>query len=78
MNIPAGVGGPQLAPGGHIRAGDQPGVSLYVQFRDLDESIRRTAELGGRVVCERLQVPDGATLSVIEDPEGNRVILVQQ
>ena len=78
MNIPAGVGGPDLGPGGHIRAGAPTGIALYVQVRDLDESIRRTVELGGLVVRDRLQVPDGATLSVIEDPEGNRLVLVQQ
>lgn len=78
MDIPPGVGGPEPGPGGHIRAAAAPGLSLYVQVRDLDDSLARTAELGGRVIRERLQVPDGATLAVIEDPEGNRVILVQQ
>ena len=78
MNIPPGVGGPEPGPGGHIRGGDRPGVSLYVQVRDLGESLGRAVELGGTVIRERLQVPDGATLAVIEDPEGNRLILVQQ
>ena len=78
MNIPPGVGGPEPGPGGHIRGGESSGVTLYVQVRDLDDSLSRAAQLGGRIIRERLQVPDGATLAIIEDPEGNRVTLVQQ
>ena len=78
MGIPAGIGGPQPGPGGHIRASERGGVTLYVQVRDLAESIARAAALGGTVVQERLQVPDGPTLAVIDDPEGNPVVLVQQ
>ena len=78
MDIPAGVGGPQPGPGGHIRASTPGGVTLYVQVRDLAESLARTAALGGTVVVERIQIPDGATLAAIEDPEGNPLMLVQQ
>src|SRR5256885_8300593 len=35
MQIPAGLGGPEPGPGGHIRAGEHPAVILYVQVRDL-------------------------------------------
>jgi uncharacterized protein len=78
MNIPAGVGGPQPGPGGHIRASGRRGVTLYVQVRDLAASVARVAELGGTVAVERYQVPDGATLAFVDDPEGNRLVLVQQ
>jgi predicted enzyme related to lactoylglutathione lyase len=78
MGIPPGVGGPQPGPGGHIRATDRGGVTLYIQVRDLAASLARTVELGGVVRIDRLQVPDGATLAVIDDPEGNQVVLVQQ
>ena len=78
MGIPAGIGGPQPGPAGHIRASERGGVTLYVQVRDLAESLARTVALGGTVVRERIQVPDGATLALITDPEGNRVMLVQQ
>jgi uncharacterized protein len=78
MDIPAGVGGPEPGPGGHIRASDRGGVTLYVQVRDLAGSIARAVALGGTVVRERLQVPGGATLAAINDPEGNPVMLVQQ
>ena len=78
LSIPPGVGGPEPGPGGHIRGDERTGVTLYIQVRDLAASLTRAAELGGRVVIERLQVPDGATLALIEDPEANRVMLVQQ
>lgn len=31
MLIPAGIGGPEPGPGGHIMRGDAPGIVLYVQ-----------------------------------------------
>jgi predicted enzyme related to lactoylglutathione lyase len=77
-NIPAGIGGPEPGPAGHIRGSDRSGVTLYVQVRDLDETLAKAKELGGIVVLDRLQVPDGATLAAIADPEGNPITLVQQ
>ena len=78
MNIAAGIGGPEPGPAGHIRGSDRSGVTLYVQVRDLTETLAKAGELGGTVVLERLQIPGGATLAAITDPEGNPVTLVQQ
>ena len=78
LDIPAGIGGPEPGPAGHIRRGERSGVTLYVQVKDLAESLQKAAELGGTVVLDRLQVPGGATLAAITDPEGNPVTLVQQ
>ena len=78
MDIPAGVGGPEPGPGGHIRQSSRGGVTLYIQVRDLAASVARAVELGGTVVRERIQIPDGATLAAIDDPEGNPLVLVQQ
>jgi uncharacterized protein len=78
MQIPAGIGGPEPGPGGHLRQGDRSGVTLYIQVRDLRTSMSRAADLGGTVVMEPFDVPDGPTLAAIEDPEGNPVMLVQQ
>ena len=78
MNIGAGLGGPEPGPAGHIRGSDRSGVTLYVQVADLATTLAKAAELGGTVVLERLQVPGGATLAAITDPEGNPVTLVQQ
>ena len=78
MSVPAGIGGPESGIGGHIRVSDRSRVNLYVQVRDLAESLKRAVALGGSVTIERLQVPDGATLAVIADPEDNPIVLVQQ
>jgi uncharacterized protein len=78
MQIPAGLGGPEPGPGGHIRRGDQPAVVLYVQVRDLHASLARAQELGAGLVGEPFDVPGGPTLAAVQDPEGNPLMLVQQ
>jgi predicted enzyme related to lactoylglutathione lyase len=78
MTIPAGVGGPEPGPAGHLRQSDRSGVTLYVQVADLRASLVRAGELGGAVVAEPFDVPGGPTLAGITDPEGNPVVLVQQ
>ncbi len=77
MAIPAGVGGPEPGPAGHIRAGAQPRVTLYVQVADLRASLTRSVSLGATLVAEPFDVPGGPTLAAITDPEGNPVMLVQ-
>jgi predicted enzyme related to lactoylglutathione lyase len=78
MNIPAGLGGPEPGPGGHIRQGEVPGVRLYVQVRDIDASLALAGELGGTVLSQPFDVPGGPTIAPITDPEGNALVLVQQ
>ncbi len=78
IQIPAGLGGPEPGPGGHIRRGDQPAVVLYVQVRDLRASLARAQELGAGLVAEPFDVPGGPTLAAVQDPEGNPLMLVQQ
>lgn len=78
MRIPAGIGGPQPGPAGHLQQGDRAGVTLYIQVRDLRASMAKAAELGGTVVTDPFDVPGGPTLAGITDPEGNPVMLVQQ
>ena len=78
MTIPAGLGGPEPGPGGHIRQSEHSGVTLYVQVRHLSESLQRVTDLGGAVLTQPFDVPNGPTLAVVEDPEGNSLVLVQQ
>jgi len=77
MPITAGIGGPEPGPAGHIQAGTRPGVTLYVQVRDLRESLDRAAALGGTITAEPFDLPNTPTLAAINDPEGNPVMLVQ-
>ena len=76
--IPTGIGGPENGIGGHIRTGNHPGVTLYIQVKDLPSSLAKAVELGGTVTMERFEIPGGASLAGITDPEGNSVTLVQQ
>jgi len=78
MPIPAGIGGPQPGPGGHLRQGERPGVTLYIQVLDLAASLTKAVELGGSALSQPFDAPGGQTLAAIADPEGNRVMLVQQ
>lgn len=78
MQIPAGVGGPQPGPGGHLESGDRPGVALYVQVRDLKASLSKAADLGAAVVREPYDMPNGVTIAAVTDPEGLLLMLVQQ
>jgi predicted enzyme related to lactoylglutathione lyase len=81
MVIPAGLGGPEPGPGGHIRSiggGEGPAVVLYVQVRDIRRSLQRAEELGGKKTSEPFDIPNGPTVAFIQDPEGNTVGLVQQ
>ncbi len=77
MEIPAGIGGPEPGPAGHIRAGSRSGVTLFVQVADLRASLERSVSLGATIVAEPIDAPNGPTLAAITDPEGNPVMLVQ-
>jgi predicted enzyme related to lactoylglutathione lyase len=78
MMIEAGIGGPAPGPAGHISAAETTGFSLYVQVRDLAASMEQAKGLGGSVLSPAFDVPNGPTVAGIADPEGNRIVLVQQ
>ena len=78
MQIGPGIGGPEAGVGGHIRGSDKSRVNLYVQVRDVSDAAARAQALGGRLTIEPFDIPGGATLAGIADPEGNPVMLVQQ
>jgi predicted enzyme related to lactoylglutathione lyase len=79
MTIPAGIGAPESDQfTGHILPSDSARFVLYIQVRDLRESMDRAKELGGAVLREPFDVPGGPTIAGIADPEGNPVVLVQQ
>ena len=76
--FPAGIGGPENGIGGHINAGKNPHVTVYVQVRRIEESLEKAVALGGSVVSPPFQIPGGAMIATITDPEGNTVGIVQQ
>jgi uncharacterized protein len=80
MMIPSGIGSPMEGIGGHIQQGtaEHKGVSLYIQVRDIVESQRLAVELGGSALGEPFQFAGNPTMAVVNDPEGNSIMLVQQ
>ena len=77
--IAPGVGPPvEGVGGGIVPNAASPGVSLYVQVRDLRTSLAKAEELGGKKTADPFDVPNGPTIAQIADPEGNLVGLVQQ
>ena len=78
MQIQPGLGSPEPGPAGHLRQSDRSGVNLFVQVRDLRESLAKAGELGATIVAEPFDTPGGPTLAAILDPEGNPLMLVQQ
>ena len=76
-NLSPGIGAPETITG-HIRGGEASGVILYIQVLDLATTLQKTKELGGDVLREPFQPEGQPTLAWIADPEGNRVVLVQQ
>jgi uncharacterized protein len=76
--VPAGIGGPEPGPVGTIRQGTHPGLSLAIQVRDLSASLAKAEALGGRILFQPVASPIGPTVAGILDPEGNRIVLVQQ
>lgn len=78
MSIPAGIGGPANGISGHIAGGNQPGFTIYIQVRDIHESLAKAVQLGGSKVSDPFQIPNAAMIAAITDPEGNSLMLVQQ
>jgi predicted enzyme related to lactoylglutathione lyase len=78
MWVQAGFGGPEPGPAGHIRHGDRSRLTLYVQVRDIHQSLADAVELGGTALSEPFDLPGAPTLAAITDPEGNQVMLVQE
>lgn len=75
--ISPGIGAPETITG-HILASEESGVTLYIQVLDIGATLAKARELGGTVLREAFQPAGQATLAWIKDPEGNKVVLVQQ
>jgi len=74
-------GGPPVAGVCHARGGnaDLPSQWLiYIVVADLDASLRRAAELGGRVVTGPKNMGGHGRYAVVQDPAGAVAALWQQ
>ena len=51
-------------------------VTFYIQVDDIAAALEKVAKLGGKTVMGPMDVPDGPTLALFNDPQGNTVGLV--
>ena len=66
--IGGGIGGDGGGPGG---------VMWYVQVPDPEAALQKAEELGGTRLMGPMDVPGGPTIAHFQDPDGNRVGLMQ-
>ncbi len=61
-------------PGGGIMAKKMPGQptmwTSYVQVADLDASVAKVDELGGKVIVGKTAIPNMGSFAIVEDPTG--------
>jgi uncharacterized protein len=51
----------------------QPWVGFYVAVDDIDAALKKAESLGGKTVMPAMKIPDGPTIAVFSDPEGNQI-----
>lgn len=54
-----------------------PAWGCYVTVTDLDATLARCAELGGKAVMPPMEVPNVGRMAVIQDPQGAVLSLMQ-
>lgn len=67
-----GIGGGLMSVEGDI----PPHVLIYVAVDDLEATLERAAELGGRIAREPTPIPGIGSFALFEDPEGNLIGLM--
>lgn len=48
-------------------------VTVYVSTSDLNASLERAVELGGKRLVEPMEIPSTGTFAIIQDPDGNPI-----
>jgi predicted enzyme related to lactoylglutathione lyase len=56
--------------------GTRPWVTIYVAANDIEGTLGRAKQLGGKVVMPATQIPNGPQVAAFEDPEGHVIGLV--
>lgn len=51
-------------------------VTFYIQVDDISAHLEKIEKLGGKTVMPKMDVPDGPTIALFADPQGNTVGLV--
>lgn len=53
-------------------------VTVYVQVGDLQATLDRAAQLGGKTLMPPMEIPGGGTIALFSDPDGNVVGLLKE
>jgi predicted enzyme related to lactoylglutathione lyase len=53
------------------------GVTFYVEVDDLMGTLKRAEKLGGAIVLPPMDVPNGPSIALFRDPEGNTIGLAK-
>jgi predicted enzyme related to lactoylglutathione lyase len=71
------VPAPENAIGGGVYGGAEegPSVGICVDVDDLDATLKKAGELGGKTVAEPMDVPGGPKYAKLADPVGNVIAL---
>ncbi len=67
---------PEGAIGGGVYAQGDPTTCFYADVDDLNETLKKAGELGGKTVNEPMEVPGAPTIAHFADPVGNVVGLI--
>jgi predicted enzyme related to lactoylglutathione lyase len=57
--------------------GQGGGVTFYVEVADLDATLKKVEQAGGKTIMSPDDVPGGPRLAQFTDPEGHRIGLIQ-
>jgi predicted enzyme related to lactoylglutathione lyase len=62
-----GINGGIMKP----QEGPWPGnMALYIDVDDLEQYVQRIKDAGGKIIVERMEVPEVGAFSLFEDPDG--------
>lgn len=66
--IPGGVGPSQSG---------QPWCGFYVSVDDLQATLSKAESMGAKTIMPPMDIPDGPTIAMFADPEGNQIGLMK-
>jgi predicted enzyme related to lactoylglutathione lyase len=52
-------------------------LNVYIQVRDIDATLKKVRELGGRVLVEKTAIPNTGHFAMFIDPEGITIGIMQ-
>jgi predicted enzyme related to lactoylglutathione lyase len=74
--VDTGANGQGIGGGVGSNPQNQAYVTFYVQSDDLQGSLDKAEQLGGKTTMPPAELPMGISIAIFEDPEGNMVGLV--